>query len=173
MRASPRLIVFDADGTLRYTTVPGQPCPNASDEWQLLPRVKQTLSRVDWDREGYSLGIASNQGGVALGHLTRRRARQLLVDMVAGAVGYLPCRTYIELCTCPMSARCRCRKPAPGMLLRILKRSGVPADRAVFVGDAPEDLVAAWRAGVDFRWAWEFFGWAGCRLPRTAARRRL
>jgi D-glycero-D-manno-heptose 1,7-bisphosphate phosphatase len=172
MRASTQ-IIFDADGTLRRTTVPSQPCPNTPEQWRLLPRVKQKLSGIDWDRGGYSLGIASNQGGVALGYLTLGGARQLLVDMVVRAIGYLPCRTYIELCTCPISAHCRCRKPAPGMLLRILRRSGVSADQTLFVGDAEEDLEAARRAGVDFRWAWEFFGWACCRLPHAAVGRRI
>ena len=37
MLGPARLVVFDADGTLRRTTVPGQPCPRASDQWELLP----------------------------------------------------------------------------------------------------------------------------------------
>jgi D-glycero-D-manno-heptose 1,7-bisphosphate phosphatase len=156
----PRLLIFDADGTLRRTTVPGKPCPDGPDEWQLLPRVRDTLSAICWDRNGYSIGIASNQGGVALGYLTRETARRLLVDMVVGAIGYLPLRSYVELCTCAPTANCDCRKPAPGMLLRILEQSNVSADRAIFVGDAEEDWEAAKRASMNFCWAWEFFGQA-------------
>jgi D-glycero-D-manno-heptose 1,7-bisphosphate phosphatase len=83
----------------------------------------------------------------------------LLVDTVTAAIGYLPVRSYIELCTCPLSANCGCRKPAPGMLLRILDRSEVPASRALFVGDTDRDHEAAARAGIEFRWAGTFFGW--------------
>lgn len=38
-----KLIMFDADGTLRRCTVPGQPCPNNPDEWELMPNIKETL----------------------------------------------------------------------------------------------------------------------------------
>ena len=153
----PQLFIFDADGTLRCTTVPGKPCPDGADEWRLLPRVRDTLSAIGWDRNGYSIGIASNQGGVALGYLTRENASRLLVDLVVGAIGYLPLRSYIELCTCAPTANCQCRKPAPGMLLRILEQSRVPADRAIFVGDTEEDREAAKRACMHFCWAKEFF----------------
>jgi D-glycero-D-manno-heptose 1,7-bisphosphate phosphatase len=159
MPTAPRLIIFDADGTLRRSTVPGKPCPDSRDQWELLPRVKETLSAIRWDADGCSLGIASNQGGVSLGHLSREAARQLLVDLVVAAVGHLPARTYIDLCTCPIGAGCACRKPAPGMLLRILADSGVSSGRALFVGDGAEDLAAARRAGIAFRWARDFFGW--------------
>jgi len=43
-----RLIIFDADGTLRCCTVPGQVCPNADNQWELLPNVKEKLSEIDW-----------------------------------------------------------------------------------------------------------------------------
>jgi HAD superfamily hydrolase (TIGR01662 family) len=153
----PQLFIFDADGTLRHTTVSGKPCPDGPDEWQLLPGVRDTLSAICWDQNGYSIGIASNQGGVACGYLTRESASRLLVDMVVSAVGYLPLRSYIELCTCAPIANCQCRKPAPGMLLRILEQSGVPADQALFVGDSEEDMEAAKRAGMHFSWAEDFF----------------
>lgn len=154
----PRLVIFDADGTLRRTTIAGKPCPDTAGEWELLPRVREVLGAIPWDTEGYSIGVASNQGGVALGYLTQERARQLLVDAVTAAVGYLPTRNYIELCTCPISANCDCRKPAPGMLLRILAQSGVRAEDALFVGDSIYDEEAARRASIAFRWATDYFG---------------
>ena len=152
-----RLLIFDADDTLRRTTIAGKWCPDGPEEWELLPRVRDVLSAISWDRDGYSIGIASNQGGVAGGYLTRENANRLLVDMVVRAIGYLPLRNYIELCTCGPLANCQCRKPAPGMLLRILEQSGGPADQALFVGDSEEDREAAKRAGVDFSWAEDFF----------------
>jgi len=174
MHLRTQLFIFDADGTLRRTTVPGRPCPDTADQWQLMPLVAETLRSIPWEEAGYALGIASNQGGVALGYLTRDCAHQLLVDMVVSAIGYFPSRSYIELCTCSITANCDCRKPAPGMLLRILTRSGIPASRAIFVGDAEEDFEAAGRAGIRFRWAKDFFGWPGarCDCPTETIRTR-
>jgi HAD superfamily hydrolase (TIGR01509 family) len=39
-------------------------------------------------------------------------------------------------------------KPAPDLVRRALERAGVPADRAIFVGDTRWDVEAALRAGV-------------------------
>jgi D-glycero-D-manno-heptose 1,7-bisphosphate phosphatase len=154
----PQLLVFDADGTLRWTLVPGQPCPNAPGEWRLLPGVAERLRALDWGPRGHRLGIASNQNGVALGYLSARMARRLLRETVEEALGFVPGDAAIEMCTCSPRRRCPCRKPAPGMLHRILRRFGLPPQEALFVGDLEIDREAAARAGVGFAWAHEFFG---------------
>ena len=167
MSTAPALLIFDADGTLRWTTVEGGQYPNGPDQWRLMPNVRETLARVDWRPGGTRLGIASNQNGVAAGHLSERMARRLLEDTVRAAIGLVPDGAAIEMCVCPVSAGCACRKPEPGLLLRILERTGVDAARALFVGDLEIDREAARRAGVPFAWAADFFGW---RSPRGAER---
>jgi D-glycero-D-manno-heptose 1,7-bisphosphate phosphatase len=152
------VLIFDADGTLRWTVVPGRPCPTAPGEWRLMPGVRRRLRALDWGPGGHRLGIASNQNGVALGQLTEAMARRLLVDTVAAALGFVPEHAAIELCTCPPHGGCRCRKPEPGMLLRILERFQQPPEAALFVGDLDIDREAALRAGVGFAWAHAFFG---------------
>ena len=64
-----QLFIFDADGTLRRCTVPGQPCPNQPGEWELLPNVVETLHHYDWRVRDYA--IVSNQGGIGLGYRPR------------------------------------------------------------------------------------------------------
>jgi phosphoglycolate phosphatase-like HAD superfamily hydrolase len=44
------------------------------------------------------------------------------------------------------------RKPDPRALEWVLDELGVPAERALFVGDSASDEVTAERAGADFRW---------------------
>jgi caffeoyl-CoA O-methyltransferase len=88
----PDLYVFDADGTMRYTTVSGQPCPNRPDEWRLLPNVRETLGSMDWGPAGPAFGVASNQNAVACGHLSEELARRMLLDTVEAAVGRPPAR---------------------------------------------------------------------------------
>jgi D-glycero-D-manno-heptose 1,7-bisphosphate phosphatase len=154
-----KLYVFDADGTLRWTTVPGQPCPNRPGEWRLMPNVKATLRAINWGPDGPLLGVASNQGGVALGYLTREMAYQLIEDTLIESIGFLPPRTVIEMCVCPPQADCECRKPNPGMLFRIMRRLEVSPGETLFVGDLGIDRESARRAGVAFMWAHEFFAW--------------
>jgi D-glycero-D-manno-heptose 1,7-bisphosphate phosphatase len=155
----PRLVIFDADGTLRWTTVPGQTCPYRPDQWRLMPNVRERLRGYDWGPGGTRLGVASNQNAVAEGHLSRETAERLLRDTVREAIGHVPEGAAIEMCTCPPRAGCECRKPQPGLLRRILARTGVPAEQALFVGDLDLDREAAARAGVCFSWAAAFFGW--------------
>jgi D-glycero-D-manno-heptose 1,7-bisphosphate phosphatase len=163
--SAPRLLILDADGTLRWTTVPGQPCPNAPGEWRLMPNVRETLAAFDWEET--RLGVASNQNGVAHGYLTKAMAMRLLVDTVTAAAGFLPPRAIIEMCTCGPGAGCPCRKPAPGMLLRILAKTRIAPADALYVGDLAIDREAAERAGIPFRWAGDFFGWPAEGFPRA------
>lgn len=155
---TPRLIIFDADDTLRRTTVPGQPAPNSPDEWEILPNVSEKLCSIEWGEGGTLLGVASNQVGVALGFLTKGTAVQLIRDVIEKALGCVPPRTWIEVCPCPHNSGCECRKPQPGMLLRIMAEAGVAPEETLFVGDLETDREAARRAGVSFKWAHEFFG---------------
>jgi D-glycero-D-manno-heptose 1,7-bisphosphate phosphatase len=155
-----KLYIFDADGTLRWTTVSGQPCPNRPGEWRLMPNVREILSTIPWGLGGPFLGVASNQGGVALGYLTKEMAYQLIEATLVAAIGGVPPQTIIEMCVCPPDVYCECRKPNPGMLLRIMHTLDIDPQETLFIGDLEIDREAARRAGVAFMWACEFFDWA-------------
>jgi D-glycero-D-manno-heptose 1,7-bisphosphate phosphatase len=154
-----RLFIFDADETLRRTTVAGQPCPRQADEWLLLPGVRQRLSGVAWNHaDGPYFGIASNQDQVGYGHLSFATARQLLRDLAKSAAGvHLP-DAALQLCPHRLEVSCGCRKPEPGMLRAIMDYYQVPPSETVFVGNDEPDREAAARAGTDFLWAADFFG---------------
>ncbi len=158
LSALPPLIVFDADGTLRWTVIPGQPCPNAPGEWRLLPGVAERLRSLEWGPRGHKLGVASNQNGVALGYLSAAMARRLLRETVEEALGFRPEDAAIEMCTCSPDRHCPRRKPEPGMLCSLLARFQLEPRQALFVGDLDIDREAARRAGVAFAWAHDFFG---------------
>lgn len=155
---SPRLYIFDADGTLRWTTVEGQRYPLASHEWRLMPGVRERLSSIPWASGGPWLAVASNQTGVGEGELPAETARALIEDAIVSAVGTLPAGTRIEMCCCSADIACRRRKPHAGMILALLNHFGVAATDALFVGDLPIDEQAAIEAGVPFMWAHAFFG---------------
>lgn len=150
------LIIFDADGTLRECTIPGQPCPNQPDEWRLIPGVIERLAEIDWERTKF--GIASNQAGCAFGFMSEDDALMLLQDLcfslrerVRLPVGQL------RMCPHAPNTDCDCRKPAPEMLLDIMRSCNVPAAHTLYVGDMESDRQAAANAGIDFQWAQEFF----------------
>jgi len=154
-----RLVVFDADGTLRRTLVAGQPCPLAPGEWELMPRVRETLATVDWRRRELRVGVASNQDWIGYGHLARAMGERLLHDAIAAATSGAARDPIVRLCPHVPEDHCTCRKPAPGMLLEIMATADARATETLFVGDMEIDAEAARRAGVRFRWASDFFGW--------------
>lgn len=152
------LVIFDADDTLRHTLVPGQPCPRRSSEWALLPGVAEALRPIRWMTEGGPLlGLASNQDQVGYGHLSEATARRLLGDLALAATGTVPPAPAIQLCPHRLEVPCDCRKPAPGMLRRIMRYYGVTPARTLFVGDTPSDLGAAHAARTHFADAREVF----------------
>jgi D-glycero-D-manno-heptose 1,7-bisphosphate phosphatase len=159
--ADYRLWIFDADDTLRRTTVPGQPCPRSSDQWELLPGVREALGAVAWSASaGPRLGIASNQDQVGAGLLALETARALLRDLAREAAGVTLPEPAIQLCPHALGVACDCRKPRPAMLQRIMAYYGIGAEETVFVGDSETDRAAAAAAGVHFLEARELFEWA-------------
>jgi D-glycero-D-manno-heptose 1,7-bisphosphate phosphatase len=149
------LLVFDADGTVRETTVEGQFFPTKPGEWRIRAVVKERLAGIDWKAVGF--GVASNQGGVFKGMLTEGMARQLLIEMVKEAMPpdtfdprtFLPhiANGFIQLCPHDPRGVCSCRKPMPGMLTRIMAFYDARPERTLFVGNSDSDLKAAQNAG--------------------------
>lgn len=150
-------IIFDADGTLRRCTVPGQPCPNKSNEWELIPGVKEALSTIN---TRHLFSICSNQGGVGLGIMSYEDAFNMLMDLGLEAFGEHT--YYIQMCPHKPDEGCHCRKPKPGMLKQLIGlavRDGwANKDRTLFVGDMLSDHLAADNAGIRFATNLEFFG---------------
>jgi D-glycero-D-manno-heptose 1,7-bisphosphate phosphatase len=151
---APRLYIFDADGTLRTTTVRGQPCPHAAGEWHLLPDVRARLAQLPSDA---LLGVASNQDHVGYGHLDEPTARELLRAMIVAATGRRLPDAALELCPHVLELPCACRKPGAAMLERLLAFYDTPPADALFIGDAETDRAAAARAHIPFAWAHDFF----------------
>ena len=155
-----RLCIFDADDTLRRTTVAGQPCPRGPGEWELLPGVRERLAGLPWQRDGGPyFGLASNQDQVGAGLFTSETARELLRELALAAIGRALPDPALQLCPHALGIACDCRKPGPRMLIRIMSFYGVDRRETVFVGDSEADHRAAAAAGVDFLEARELFGW--------------
>lgn len=155
----PQLIIFDKDGTLTTKRGGGDPpIPNHVDEQIALPGVVEKCDELR--AQGHTLAIASNQGGVAFGYLSYTEACRL----VAHAADLIKADLW-ELCqhhpkaTGRLGHECPRRKPAPGMLLSIMRATGFDAADTIMVGDMESDKQAAEAAGVRFVWAKDFFGW--------------
>jgi HAD superfamily hydrolase (TIGR01509 family) len=94
---------------------------------KLLPGARQVLDQL---RRRYALGLVTSG--------SRGRVRQ--------QVRRLELAPFFAACVCSEDARHR--KPHPAPLLQALARLRLSAETCVYVGDAPEDVEMARRAGM-------------------------
>jgi histidinol-phosphate phosphatase family protein len=137
-RAAPPLaVLFDRDGTL-IEDVPYNGDPRRV---RAMPGARAAVERLR--SAGLELAVVSNQSGVGRGLLDESQ-----VAAVNRRVGELlgPLGPWL---VCPHAPHegCRCRKPAPGLVLRAAERLGVPAARCAVIGDIGADVEAATAAG--------------------------
>src|SRR5437763_11860744 len=104
--AGVRLVIFDADDTLRRTLVAGQPCPHHADEWELLPGVRERLTSIDWQAREIEVGVASNQDHVGYGLIDGSVARELLRTMIDRATEGAVAHPEIRFCPHTLEATC-------------------------------------------------------------------
>jgi len=158
-----RLLVLDLDGTVRHGYSELGRFVNEAKDVIVFPEAV-TLMRA-WKDAGGRILAVSNQGGVALGHVSERAVAEAVMETHRQA-GSLFDR--IQVCMHhpdakdPEMARCWCRKPAPGLLIEgaldLARQHGeyYPPHLGLFVGDRPEDEECARIAGFDFQWAAEW-----------------
>jgi D-glycero-D-manno-heptose 1,7-bisphosphate phosphatase len=139
---SQRTIFLDRDGVINKIVFrDGKPgSPRHLDEFDLETGVDALLSRLR--AAGYKLFVVTNQPDVARGVLgaktlqimTDRILEKLLVDGVR---------------ICPHDDRdtCDCRKPRPGMLVKLAQEYDLDLRESYLIGDSRKDTLAAERAG--------------------------
>lgn len=133
----PALVLFDRDGTLIHDV------PYNGDPTRVVPvpGAEAALNRL---REaGVAVGMITNQSGVGRGllsiddvHAANARTEHLLGPFAV-----------VEVCPHLEVENCRCRKPAPGMVVDAARRLGVEPERCAVVGDIGSDVRAAVAAG--------------------------
>ena len=156
-----KLVIFDVDGTL-VTTKSGKDFRKGADDWQWLP------GRLEKCQELYSSGVkiavATNQGGVAFGFLSKEEITHEIVRVVGDITGIAYYPSAVNICYTHPKASIEeyrqddvRRKPGPGMLIEAMETFGTTPQETLMAGDRPEDEQSARNAGVAFMWADEFF----------------
>jgi D-glycero-D-manno-heptose 1,7-bisphosphate phosphatase len=154
------LLVLDIDGTVRHGFDELGRFVNDPDDVVIFP---EALDRMrEWKRASGRIVGVSNQGGIALGHVSYTAVMDAMIRtqrLCDGLFDKLAWCQHHPDATEPVMARCWCRKPSPGLLVEAaneLARSYCemyPPHRGLFVGDRPEDEQCAGLAGFPFQWA--------------------
>ncbi|MDE2104909.1 MAG: hypothetical protein KGL39_47165 [Patescibacteria group bacterium] len=163
--AAVPLLVLDLDGTVRHGFEELGRFVNGPEDVVIFPEAVKQMRR--WKERGGRIIAVSNQGGVALGHLTFETCvaamlrTHILTKGLFDKIAF--CRHHPDALD-PEYARCWCRKPSPGLLIETaleLAHKSIkggspefyPPYMGLFVGDRPEDEQCAKLAGFPFKWA--------------------
>ncbi|MET4665029.1 HAD family hydrolase [Sphingomonas sp. PvP056] len=139
---------LDRDGVLisdcRYLSDPGQ--------IQWIDGAKLALSRLA--RAGFRRFVVTNQSGVARGYfdeaaiLRVHAALQEALPEESRIDAFAYCPHHPDGAIATYARPCDCRKPAPGMVDRLIADHGIDRAHSFLIGDKASDLQAAERAGI-------------------------
>ncbi len=147
-----KAIIFDYDGTLRFTQGGNGKYPTCHEEQGFFNDRGKVIDK--YKKEGYILLGASNQSGIAKGHLTNTTAIELF-DSTNKHLGHSIDYEYCPHQVPPVS--CYCRKPGPGMGVHFIYKYNLDPSKVIMVGDMTSDKTFATRLGFKFVHADDFF----------------
>jgi D-glycero-D-manno-heptose 1,7-bisphosphate phosphatase len=122
-------------------------------DFHWLPGAVAALRRLQ--QHGFALVVVTNQAGIAKGRftaadyaaLTEHIQRELLASGVV-LDGIYHCPHHPDSKLPDLAVECRCRKPAPGMLLQAAQDLSLDLQASALVGDKISDTQAGRAAGL-------------------------
>lgn len=166
------LLCLDLDGTVRHGKDELGRFVNGPNDVVVFPEAVELMRR--WKRGGGRVIAVSNQGGIALGHMTMATcaaAMQRTHELTGRLFDKIAWCSHHPAAEHPEMAQCWCRKPSPGLIIEsaldLAAAHGeiYPPYMGLFVGDRPEDEQCARLAGLDFQWAHEWRASVAERSP--------
>ena len=140
-----RIAVFlDRDGVINKKA-PEDQYVTRWEDFHLLPGVVEGITKLN--RAGVSVIVVTNQRCVAKGLLSEAELNELhrrMLDHLANAGAKIDAIYY---CSHEEEPPCRCRKPAPGMLLDAAYAHGLELAASWMIGDSDIDVQAGKSAG--------------------------
>lgn len=151
------VLYCDIDGTIRWGKDELGRFVNTADDVRVFDEVPDLLWR--YKKLGWRIIGISNQGGVALGHMTMATCVSAMEEthkQTRNAFNKLLWCPHHPYAKDPEMAVCWCRKPRAGLViegaLSLSEQTGeiYPPHLGLFIGDRPEDEACAENAGLRF-----------------------
>jgi len=113
------VLYCDLDGTVRYGKDELGRFVNGPEDVELFPGMVELLH--GYKRLGWRIVGVSNQGGIAIGHMTMETCQRTMVETQRQSWNAFDkiiwCSHFPGEGVDPEMAHCWCRKPKPGMII--------------------------------------------------------
>lgn len=139
---SRRLVILDRDGVINRDSDAFIKSP---DEWEALPGSLEAIGMLS--AAGFDVAVATNQSGIGRKLLDRPALEAIHDKMRREARAHGGDIGKIEYCPHHPDDQCDCRKPEPGLLLKLSRSYGVPLENVLIIGDSLRDIDAARAVG--------------------------
>ena len=137
-----KIVILDRDGVINYDSDQYIKSPA---EWRAMPGSLEAIAKLT--QAGYKVVIASNQSGLGRG-LFDMDTLNAIHDKMHRAVQSVGGRIdAVFYCPHTSDSKCNCRKPKPGMFLRIGACFNTDLSDAYVIGDSLRDLQPAASVG--------------------------
>jgi D-glycero-D-manno-heptose 1,7-bisphosphate phosphatase len=155
-----RAVFLDRDGVINENR---DDHVKSWSEFRFLPGAPEAIARLT--QAGRQVFIITNQAIVNRGVVSCAVVESInrrMVDELERQGGRVADVVY---CPHRSDEHCRCRKPEPGLLLRLAQRHGVTFHDAVLIGDARSDIEAGRAVGCETMLV--LTGRGAAQLPRV------
>lgn len=131
-------IILDRDGVINHESNEYIKSP---EEWHPIPGSLEAIARLN--QAGYQVLIATNQSGIARGFYSLEilsSIHEKCFQLLAALGGRIE-----EIFFCPHhpDAECFCRKPQPGLFLKMQEKYAVSFAETYYIGDSMSDMEVA------------------------------
>lgn len=137
-----KTIILDRDGVINQDSDAYIKSP---EEWVPIPGSLEAIAKLS--QAGYHILVATNQSGVSRGLFDAEVLAAIhnkMENAIQSQGGKLD---GIYYCPHTPDENCSCRKPKPGLLLKIQEDLNLDLHQTIMVGDSLKDLQAAVAVG--------------------------
>jgi D-glycero-D-manno-heptose 1,7-bisphosphate phosphatase len=140
----PKAVFIDRDGVINQKPREGEYITSWGD-FHILPGVAEAI--VLLKKAGYAVIVVTNQRCVAKGLIAIAELEEIHARMRESLARSGATLDGVYYCPHDYQSQCKCRKPAPGMLLEAAQELGLDLGSSWMVGDSDIDIQAGKNAG--------------------------
>jgi histidinol-phosphate phosphatase family protein len=135
-----KAVFLDRDGVInRYDSPVNKP-----EDLELYSWTTKAIKRLN--KKGYKVFVVTNQGGIECGYFSEADLSEIHQHLVTTLKEEDAHIDDIEYCP-HFNSECECRKPKPGMIMKLADKYDINLGNSFMVGDRNSDIEAGNKAG--------------------------